>query len=94
MPNEKRVVVVTGGASGIGEACAETLVAGGFRVVVADKAPDRARKVATRIGGVPWVLDVADDKSVEAAARAIESEVGPVYGLLNSAGIGQLPLRP
>lgn len=89
-----RIIVVTGGASGIGAACADVLVKEGCRVVVADMNLEQAQAVAARVGGVAWHIDVADDDSVEAAARSIEQQVGPVYGLVNSAGIIQQPLDP
>ena len=92
--NEKRVVVVTGGGSGIGESCSEVLAADGCLVVVADINLEHANAVAQRIGGVPWQLDVAADQSVESAAKDIEIKVGPVYGLVNSAGIAQPTLPP
>ena len=92
--SDNRLVVVTGGGSGIGEACVEVLVRDGYRVVVADINQEHATAVATRIGGVPWELDVAEDKSVESAAQGIESKLGPVYGLVNAAGIAQRPVRP
>ena len=92
--NQGRIVVVTGGASGIGAASADVLAREGWRVVVADLNLDLAREVADRIGGVAWQLDVTDDESVANAARDIEEKVGPVYGLVNSAGIIQKPLEP
>lgn len=92
--NEARVMVVTGGASGIGAACAELLASEGCRVVVADLNEELAQEVATRIGGIAWKLDVSEIRSVEESARGIEEKVGPVYGLVNSAGIIQQPLEP
>lgn len=95
MPNQdSRVIVVTGGASGIGAACAELLASEGCRVVVADVNADLAHEVAKRIGGDVWLIDVGDVDSVESAARGIEENIGPVYGLVNSAGIIQQPLAP
>jgi NAD(P)-dependent dehydrogenase (short-subunit alcohol dehydrogenase family) len=91
---DSRVIVVTGGASGIGAACAELLASEGARVVVADLNMDQAGEVAQRIGGDAWSLDVGDITSVESAAIEIEQKIGPVYGLVNSAGIIQQPLRP
>lgn len=88
------VAVVTGGASGIGEACAVALAAEGRRVVVVDIDIDRAKAVAARIGGVARQVDVGDEAAVEAAARAIEAGDGPVAVLVNSAGIIQRPVRP
>ena len=86
--------MVTGGASGIGAASAEVLARDGWRVVVAGHNLERARLVADRIGGVAWHIDVSSDDSVANAAREIEASVGPVYGLVNSAGILQKPLTP
>src|SRR5216110_3364486 len=67
-----RRALVTGGASGLGRACAEKLGAEGLAVVTLDVA-----------AGADLVVDVADDAAV---ARAV-AEVGPVDILLNSAGI-------
>lgn len=92
--NKQGVVVITGGASGIGAACAEVLAAEGHRVVVADINIEAAQEVAQRIGGVAWKIDVAEIQSVEDAARDIEEKLGPVGGLVNSAGILQQPFEP
>ena len=54
-----RVAVVTGGASGIGEACATRLAADGASVVVADINADAAAAVAGRLGGRAFVADLA-----------------------------------
>ncbi|MBK5204663.1 MAG: SDR family oxidoreductase [Polaromonas sp.] len=89
-----RIVVVTGGASGIGAASAAVLASEGWRVVVAGHNLAQAQLVADRVGGVAWYIDVASDDSVANAAREIEAEIGPVYGLVNSAGILQKPLAP
>ncbi len=88
------VVVITGGASGIGASCAELLASEGYLVVVADRNKSLADEVAQRTGGRAYEFDVADEKSIRGLARQIEQEVGPVYGLVNSAGITQKPLPP
>lgn len=90
----KPVAVVTGGASGIGEACAVRLVETGWRVVVADIADEPGSAVAKRIGGEFFHMDVGDAAGVDQAAAAIEAQVGPVTGLVTSAGVIQRPLRP
>jgi 3-hydroxybutyrate dehydrogenase len=54
-----RLAVVTGGASGIGEACATRLAADGATVVVADLNESAATAVAERIGGKAAVVDLA-----------------------------------
>ena len=75
--------LVTGGASGIGEAIAIALADSGFRVVVADLNGAGAKDVAARIGGVAVAVDIADPDSVKAAVAA----AGPVGVLVNNAGV-------
>jgi len=75
-----RVAVVTGGGSGIGQACAERLAAGGASVVVADINLDAATAVAARIGGRAFEVDLAGD--FDAAALAGQADI-----LVNSAGL-------
>lgn len=88
------VAVVTGGASGIGAACARALAKRGARVAVVDRDPANGASVAGAIGGSAFTADVGDEASVTAAAAQIEREVGPVKILVNSAGIIQVPVRP
>ncbi len=88
------VAVVTGGASGIGAACAERLAESGWRVVVADIAGDPGSAVARRVGGEYVHMDVGDAAGVEEAATAIEGHIGPVTGLVTCAGVIQRPLPP
>lgn len=72
--------VVTGAASGIGEAVARELAARGATVVVADLDADGAARVAAQIGGEPWPVDLAD---VDALADVrLDADI-----LVNNAGI-------
>jgi NAD(P)-dependent dehydrogenase (short-subunit alcohol dehydrogenase family) len=90
-----QVRVVTGGASGIGAACARKFAQdGGGLVAVVDRDIARAQTVANEIGGRAYALDVGDERAVEACAATIERECGPVGVLVNSAGIIQIPVRP
>ena len=75
-----RVAVVTGGASGIGEACATRLAESGASVIVADINLDAAEAVAVRIGGRAFEADLAAD--FDAAALAGQADI-----LVNSAGL-------
>jgi NAD(P)-dependent dehydrogenase (short-subunit alcohol dehydrogenase family) len=88
------LAVVTGGASGIGAACATLLTARGWRVVVADIAERAGAAVAERIGGHFVLLDVTDEAALDAAAERIVQSHGPVAGLVTSAGIIQRPVPP
>jgi len=88
------VAVVTGGASGIGEACCRLLAEAGASVIVLDRDEARANAVATEVTGKPWIADVGDDKALEDCAGAIEAAVGPVNVLVNSAGVTQVPESP
>ncbi|WP_378742072.1 SDR family NAD(P)-dependent oxidoreductase [Nocardia brasiliensis] len=75
------VAVVTGGASGIGKAVAETLAAAGAQVAVLDLNPDG-------IAGVALRCDVADDESVRRAVADVVETFGRIDILVNNAGIG------
>jgi NAD(P)-dependent dehydrogenase (short-subunit alcohol dehydrogenase family) len=82
------VAVVTGGASGIGEACARELKARGATVAVLDRST-AGQGVADEIGGRFFACDVGDEVAFEARAAEIEQAMGPVEYLVNSAGILQ-----
>jgi len=79
---EKRVAVVTGASSGIGEATARTLAAQGFHVVAVARRKDRIETLAREIGGTAIVADVTADAAVGALAGAL----GRVDVLVNNAG--------
>ena len=80
--------IVTGGGSGLGRATAEALAARGARVAVFDLNPNAAGEVATAIGGMALVGDVADEASASAAIAKAEAAHGPARILVNCAGIG------
>jgi NAD(P)-dependent dehydrogenase (short-subunit alcohol dehydrogenase family) len=85
---------VTGGASGIGAACAHFLAGRGARVVIADRNARLAETLASQLGGRAIALDIGDEAAVESAAAAIENDLGPVAILVNSAGVLQRTLPP
>ena len=87
MDFEGASAVVTGGASGIGAACARQLAAQGARVVVADLNAEKGEAVAAEIGGMFVPVDVTDTGQIRTAVdQALE--MGPLRALVCSAGIG------
>ena len=83
-----RAVIVTGGASGLGGAAVDMIVASGGRAVVLDLDDARGRSVEVRHPGrVQFIrTDVTSEREVdEAVTRAVEA--GPIHGLVNAAGV-------
>ena len=88
----KRVAVVTGGASGMGEAICRALAARGTRVAVMDIDDHGAQRVAENLreGGAEALavaVDVTERSAVEAAFAKFRNELGPVTILVTSAGL-------
>lgn len=83
-----QAALVTGGASGLGEATARELARLGAKVAVLDRNAGRARLVADEIGGIGLGCDITDGASVEAALTEAEAAHGPARILMNVAGIG------
>ncbi|GIU83809.1 MAG: short-chain dehydrogenase/reductas [Acidimicrobiales bacterium] len=79
--------VVTGGASGLGEATARLLAQRGVRVVVVDMQDEKGEKVASEIGGAFCHADVTNTDEVIAAVDTA-MEMAPLRVLVNCAGIG------
>jgi NAD(P)-dependent dehydrogenase (short-subunit alcohol dehydrogenase family) len=79
--------IVTGGASGIGAACARQLAAKGAKVVVADLNAEKGEALAEEIGGAFANVDVTQTAQIQAAVEKA-LELGPLRVLVNSAGIG------
>lgn len=87
-----KVVAVTGGASGIGQAVVRALVADGAKVAILDGDADPLDRAMDALGGatgraVGVRLDVRDAAALSAAVATIEASLGPVSGLVASAGV-------
>jgi NAD(P)-dependent dehydrogenase (short-subunit alcohol dehydrogenase family) len=79
--------IVTGGASGLGEATARMLASEGVKVGLFDMNEERGVAVATDIGGQFFQVDVTDEASVDAGLMAAREAHGPERVLVNCAGI-------
>ena len=83
-----RTAIVTGGARGIGLACAMKIAAGGGRIALWDRDMDRARQSAASLGDAIAVeVDVTSEKSVAAALDATGKQLAAPDILIASAGI-------
>lgn len=82
-----KVIAVTGGARGIGEATARALAAAGARVVVGDLDEGLAKESAAAYGGLGLSLDVTSRESFAGFLDRVVAERGALDGLVNNAGI-------
>jgi NAD(P)-dependent dehydrogenase (short-subunit alcohol dehydrogenase family) len=78
--------LITGANKGLGFETARRLVAAGHTVYVGSRDAERGRRAAEQLGARTVVIDVTDDASVAAAAKAIEAD-GGLDVLVNNAGI-------
>ena len=80
--------IVTGGASGLGEATARGLAAKGAKVGIFDMNEERGQMVAKEIGGTFAKVNVADNVSVDAGFETVRAANGQERIMVNCAGIG------
>ncbi len=88
-PLHGEVVLITGGAGGIGTPTARSLARAGARVALGDLDHAAAERLADELGpgNIGGRLDVTDMDSFEAFAERTEAEIGPVSVLINNAGV-------
>ncbi|MBO9522873.1 MAG: SDR family oxidoreductase [Nocardioidaceae bacterium] len=82
-----KVVVITGGARGIGEATARAAARAGAKVAVGDLDAELAARSAASYGGLGLPLDVTSDESFTGFLDKVEAEHGRIDALVNNAGI-------
>ena len=82
-------VVVTGGASGIGEATVRSIISGGGRVVIADLQENRGRALVSELGSCAafHFTDVTREDDIAGAIALAQKEFGPLSGMVNNAGV-------
>jgi NAD(P)-dependent dehydrogenase (short-subunit alcohol dehydrogenase family) len=89
-----KIVLVTGGAGGLGRALASAFAAAGHRVVISGRSEERLLAVAQQLGAagdriLAWPCDVSDRKQVEGLEAAIRARWGTVQILINNAGVAR-----
>jgi len=84
------IAIVTGGASGLGEACCRLFVENGAKVVILDVGEDRGKQMADELGDSALFVktDVTDGASVQKAVDAAVKNFGTIHITVNCAGIG------
>ena len=88
MQVKDKIIVVTGGASGIGRELASRFIKeGAARVVFADRNEDGLNAVATDIGALPKVTDVANESEIRELVQFTEDQAGPIDLFCSNAGI-------
>ena len=88
MQFKNSAAVVTGGASGLGEATVRALAAQGVRVAIFDVNAERGNAVARDVGCVFCPVDVTSDESVDAGFAAVRAAHGQERIMVNCAGTG------
>jgi len=93
MPSlEGRTALITGASQGIGRACAITLAKAGARVALAARNEAKLAEVAAEINGTGgaakvFAIDIANEESIKAGAKAAVAHFGSIEILVNNAGI-------
>ena len=90
MELKDRVAVITGGASGLGRATADTIVAAGGKVALLDLNESLVRHAASELGdnAAAFVANVTDADSVQTAIDGVMERFGAIHINVNCAGIG------
>ncbi|MEE3279290.1 MAG: SDR family NAD(P)-dependent oxidoreductase, partial [Pseudomonadota bacterium] len=85
-----KVAVITGGASGLGRATAETIIDSGGKVALLDLNAELAAQTAADLGGdaEAFTVNVSDSQSAEDAIKGVLERFGAIHINVNCAGIG------
>jgi len=90
MKIESCVAIITGGVSGLGEACVRNLVMNGAKVSIFDFAEESGRKISWELGDAVLFCntDVTDEETVRAAINHTLDSFGAIHVAINCAGVG------
>lgn len=90
MDTKNVVAIVTGGASGLGEACIRNLVKEGGKVSILDLADERGQKLASEMqdAAIFCMADVTDERTVQIAVDDTIKTFGAIHVAVNCAGVG------
>ena len=85
------IALITGGAQGIGLACAQALADDGFRIILADIQGDVVKDAAAKLGNgaVGLAVNMANRDEVDAMFDTIAADHGPISALVNNAGVAK-----
>ncbi len=86
------IVLITGGTGGIGSDVARRVVAGGGRVALVARNSERLALLAEEIGAATYVADALDFAAMADVVQRVETEVGPIDGVVNA--VGSVAIRP
>jgi len=87
MKLDQTCAVITGGASGLGEATARHFAANGAKVALFDLNEERGTEIAAELGGTFHKVDVTDEDSAAAGIQAAKAAMGKITAAVNCAGI-------
>jgi len=84
------IAIITGGASGLGEACVRNVIAGGGRAAIFDLQADRAEQIVSEMGSsvIFANTDITSEESVQNAVAKTMAAFGGINVLINCAGVG------
>lgn len=83
----KPLALITGGAQGIGQACAEALREDGFDLILSDINAEKLGATAANLGATAIPCDMGDRDQITAMFDQIASDHGPLHALVNNAGV-------
>lgn len=88
MDLQNKIVLITGGNSGLGKATAKLCIEKGAKVIITGRDHGKTKTVAQELGAIPFHCDVTSDEQIDALYAFIEKEFKGLDVLINNAGIG------